>query len=440
MKKVLIANRGAIARRLIRTLNEIGLESVAVFSEADAGAPYLEEASSAIEMRGNRPLDTYLNVDAILKLSGRHGVDAIHPGYGFLSENSDFARSVEEKGITFIGPTSSSIETMGEKVRGRAEMQKYGFPVFAGSEHLSDELDLDEIAATVGFPLVVKPSGGGGGIGMQVVQHRQGLGAAVRQARAIAENAFSESGLYFERWVENPRHIEFQIVGDGRGGCIHLFDRECSIQRRHQKLIEESPAPNMKEEELARQAELAAEVCGQMKYKSLGTIETLFQSDGSFGFLEMNTRIQVEHGVTEQVTGMDLVRLQIDLAMGEELPLQSSITRSGFAMEARLYAEDPETMFPSTGRLQTFRLPDMFGVRVETGYQQGQDVSSYYDPLLAKIIASGNTREQALGRLLIALRAVDVRGVKTNSSLLQKVLMSDEFLSGNIDTGLFNRL
>ena len=440
MKRVLIANRGAIARRLVRAMNDLGVESLVIYSEADEGSAYIDEASSAVRMDGNRPDETYLNKEAILEIAKKHGADAIHPGYGFLSENASFARQVKNSGLLFIGPDPDLIEQMGEKVKGRETMAAHGFPVFPGSEALENKEHIDELAGEIGFPLVVKPSGGGGGIGMQVVSHLQDLSVAIARASSIAEKAFSDPSLYLEKWIDNPRHIEFQIIGDGKGGCVHAFDRECSVQRRHQKLIEESPSPGLDETMLSERAELAAEVCRKIKYGSLGTLETLFLQNGEMGFLEMNTRIQVEHGVTEEVTGLDLVKLQLGLMAGHPLPDQQDIVRKGFAIEARLYAEDPDSMFPSTGRLETFRPPGMFGVRVETGYQRGQTITPYYDPLLAKVIAKGNTREQAIGRLSVALRAFDVSGVKTNAALLQKVLNSDEFLKGNIDTGLLDRL
>jgi len=440
LKRVLIANRGAIARRLVRAMNDIGVESLVIYSEADEGSAYIDEASSAVRMDGNRPDETYLNKEAILEIAKKHGADAIHPGYGFLSENASFARQVKNSGLLFIGPDPDLIEQMGEKVKGRETMAAHGFPVFSGSEALENKENIDELARGIGFPLVVKPSGGGGGIGMQVVSHLQDLSVAIARASSIAEKAFSDSSLYLEKWIDRPRHIEFQIIGDGKGGCVHAFDRECSVQRRHQKLIEESPSPGLDETMLNERAELAAEVCRKIKYGSLGTLETLFLQNGEMGFLEMNTRIQVEHGVTEEVTGLDLVKLQLSLMAGRPLPDQQDIVRKGFAIEARLYAEDPDSMFPSTGRLETFRPPEMFGVRVETGYQRGQAITPYYDPLLAKVIAKGDTREQAIGRLSVALRAFDVSGVKTNAALLQKVLNSDEFLKGNIDTGLLDRL
>ena len=440
MKRILIANRGAIARRLVRAMNDLGVESLVIYSEADEGSAYIDEASSAVRMDGNRPDETYLNKEAILEIAKKHGADAIHPGYGFLSENASFARQVKNSGLLFIGPDPDLIEQMGEKVKGRETMAAHGFPVFPGSEALENKEHIDELAGEIGFPLVVKPSGGGGGIGMQVVSHLQDLSVAIARASSIAEKAFSDPSLYLEKWIDNPRHIEFQIIGDGKGGCVHAFDRECSVQRRHQKLIEESPSPGLDETMLSERAELAAEVCRKIKYGSLGTLETLFLQNGEMGFLEMNTRIQVEHGVTEEVTGLDLVKLQLGLMAGHPLPDQQDIVRKGFAIEARLYAEDPDSMFPSTGRLETFRPPGMFGVRVETGYQRGQTITPYYDPLLAKVIAKGNTREQAIGRLSVALRAFDVSGVKTNAALLQKVLNSDAFLKGNIDTGFLDRL
>ena len=440
MKRILIANRGAIARRLVRAMNDLGVESLVIYSEADEGSAYIDEASSAVRMDGNRPDETYLNKEAILEIAKKHGADAIHPGYGFLSENASFARQVKNSGLLFIGPDPDLIEQMGEKVKGRETMAAHGFPVFPGSETLGSREDLAELARKIGFPLVVKPSGGGGGIGMQVVGRAEDLAVAVSRASSTAEKAFSDPSLYLEKWINRPRHIEFQIIGDGKGGCVHAFDRECSVQRRHQKLIEESPSPGFDETMLTERATLAAEVCRKIKYGSLGTLETLFLENNEMGFLEMNTRIQVEHGVTEEVTGLDLVKLQLNLLTGTRLPNQQDIVRKGFAIEARLYAEDPYSMFPSTGRLEIFRVPELFGVRVETGYKRGQMITPYYDPLLAKVIAKGNTREQAIGRLSVALRAFDVSGVKTNAALLQKVLNSEEFLKGNIDTGLLDRL
>jgi acetyl-CoA carboxylase biotin carboxylase subunit len=327
---------------------------------------------------------------------------------------------------------------MGDKVSARTVMAKLGMPIFAGSELITDVAQAEAFAQSEGFPLVVKPAGGGGGMGMQVVHTKDQLGPALLQAKAIASKAFAASGVYLERWIEAPRHIEFQIIADQQGNAMHLFERECSVQRRHQKLIEESPAPGLDSTAVVERAESCAQICAQLGYDNLGTVETLYTPAGEVGFLEMNTRIQVEHGVTEEVTGVDLVQLQISLACGGSLPKQ--VTRTGFAIEARLYAEDPETQFPSTGTLSIFKPPKLFAVRVETGYQEGQTVSPYYDPMLAKIIARGDTREQAIGRLLIALKAFQVAGVSTNSSLLMRVLQDAAFLRGEVDTNIIQRI
>jgi acetyl-CoA carboxylase biotin carboxylase subunit len=439
VNKILIANRGAIARRIIRACNELGIQSVALYSEADEGSPYLAEASEAFQLAGNDVSETYLNQDAIFSIATQSDADALHPGYGFLAENADFATRVIEAGMQFIGPMPAVLARMGDKVSGRQVMQESGFPVFAGTGLIEDPDAVIELAEEIGYPLVVKPTGGGGGMGMVVVESAAGLPVAVQQASAVAAKAFAAPGVYLEKWIHNPRHVEFQIIGDNEGHCVHAFDRECSVQRRHQKLIEESPTPGLDLGYLATQADLAATTCAKLGYSSLGTVETLVIGD-EMGFLEMNTRIQVEHGVTEEVTGLDLVQLQIDLARGGRLPEQGEIERQGYAIEARLYAEDSTTMFPSTGELRVFRAPEMYGVRIETGYQEGQSIMPYYDPLLAKVIASGTTREQAIGRLTVALRAYDVRGVSTNADLLGSILQSDRFLAGNVDTGIVDDL
>jgi acetyl-CoA carboxylase biotin carboxylase subunit len=433
--KIIVANRGAIARRIIRACNELGIASVAIYTQADEAAPYLAEAGEAFMLEGNLATESYLNQDAIIDIARRCKADGLHPGYGFLAENAGFAERVIEAGLQFIGPRPKWIARMGDKVSGRRLMQDSGFPVFAGTDLVVNSDEVGALAEQLGYPLVVKPTGGGGGMGMVVVNSPQELTGAVRRASAIAAKAFAAPGVYLERWISNPRHVEFQIIGASDGRCIHAFDRECSVQRRHQKLIEESPTPGLDLVYLAEQAELAAATCAKLGYDSLGTVETLV-TGRDMGFLEMNTRIQVEHGVTEEVTGLDLVQLQIDLAGGGQLPKQASIARNGYAIEARLYAEDSTTMFPSTGKLRVFRAPEMYGVRIETGYCEGQQVSPYYDPLLAKVIAKGTTREQAIGRLTVALRAYDVRGVSTNAEFLTDILQSERFLAGDVDTGI----
>ena len=437
IRKILIANRGAIARRIVRACNELGLESVVVHTSVDAHAPYIDEASEAHALRGLRPADSYLDQEQLLGIARTSGADAVHPGYGFLSENAGFAQKVIDAGLTFIGPDPVWLERMGDKVNARRIMAEQGMPVFDGSDFITDLATAHEVAQTIGFPLVVKPSGGGGGMGMQVVEQMDALESALTQAQTVAAAAFGSSDVYLERWIAQPRHIEYQILADEHGNAMHLYERECSIQRRHQKLIEESPAPGIDASVLREQAERGAEICARLGYNNVGTLETLY-SDGSSGFLEMNTRIQVEHGVTEEVTGVDLVQQQILLAAGGQLPEPAEL--SGHAIEVRLYAEDSQTLMPSTGVLRIFQPPQLFGVRVETGYQQGQEVSPYYDALLAKIIAKGSTREQAIGRAVVALQAFTIQGVQTNAALLLRVLRDTAFLRGDIDTGMVARI
>jgi len=438
MRKVLIANRGAIARRIVRACHEMGLQSVVVFSEADAGAPYLAEATEAFPLAGVRPADTYLNLPLLLAIARDSGADAVHPGYGFLSENAQFAQAVVDQGMTFIGPAPEWLSRMGDKVAARALMAKEGFPVFPGSQLLTQSTQALQIAQDIGFPVIVKPAGGGGGMGMVVVEEADALDAALGQAAAIADRAFADSGVYLERFIARPRHIEFQILGDGQGNAIHLYERECSIQRRNQKLLEESPAPGIDPQQLLAIADQGAQICARLGYDNVGTLETLFTEQQDVGFLEMNTRIQVEHAVTEAITGCDLVQAQIRLAAGGQLPPQP--VREGFAMEVRLYAEDPDTLLPSTGRLAVFRPPRMHGLRVETGYQEGQTLTPHYDAMLGKLIAQGDTREKVIGRLLVGLKAFAVQGVKTNAPLLMRILQHDAFLAGQTDTRFVNRL
>ena len=435
--KVLVANRGAIARRIVRACNELGIASVVVYSPADADAPYVQEASAAYALSGLRPLESYLDQGQLMQIASTSGADAVHPGYGFLAENAGFAQRVIDTGMTFIGPAPQWLSRMGDKVNARQMMAAQGMPTFAGSDLITDLQAAGEAAQRIGFPLVVKPSGGGGGMGMQVVEAPEQLESALAQAKAVADAAFANGDLYLERWIQRPRHIEYQILADEHGNAMHLYERECSVQRRHQKLIEESPAPGIDAELLREQARRGAEICAALGYNNLGTLETLY-SDGDTGFLEMNTRIQVEHGVTEEVTGIDLVQQQILLAAGARLP--EPVALQGHAIEVRVYAEDAQTLMPSTGVLRVFQPPQLFGVRVETGYQQGQEVSPYYDALLAKVIATGSTREQAIGRAVVALRAFAIEGVETNTALLLRVLADDAFLRGDIDTGIVERI
>lgn len=435
--KILVANRGAIARRVIRACRELGVQSVAVYSQSDAQAPYLEEADQAFALPGDKARETYLNTAALLGAIKASGADAVHPGYGFLAENADFAAALDAAGVHFIGPSARWLREMGDKVAARKRMSELGFPTHPGSGVVTDVAAAEAAARGIGYPLMLKPAAGGGGIGMQVVAGEADLATAFAASTAISEQNFAASGLYLERYLARPRHIEFQLLADRKGNAMHLYERDCSVQRRHQKVIEEAPAPGIDRALLDAVADRAVAALETIGYDNVGTVETLEQ-DGEFGFLEMNTRIQVEHGVTELITGVDLVATQIRLAAGQPLPVQPQL--DGFAMEARVYSEDPVSFFPSTGKLVRYRPPALFGVRIETGFAEGQIVTPYYDPMLAKVLAHGGTREQALGRLLVALKAFEVVGVKTNIPLLLRVLGDERFVAGGVDTGYLPEL
>ncbi|MEE8244283.1 MAG: biotin carboxylase N-terminal domain-containing protein [Pseudomonadales bacterium] len=436
--KVFIANRGAIARRIVRACSELGLETVAAYSEADRDAPHLAEASESAALRGMRAEETYLNREALLAALETSGADALHPGYGFLAENADFAEQVLERGAAFVGPSPKWLRAMGDKAAALALMADKGFPVLNASAAFDDRQLALAAAERIGYPVMLKAVGGGGGIGMRICKSAAELTAGYGPTRLMAQHAFDDTRLYVEQWLDKPRHIEVQLLADGKGNALHVYERECSIQRRHQKLVEESPAPGIDRASLIELCETAERTVAELGYDNVGTLETLLSTDGGFGFLEMNTRIQVEHGVTEEVTGLDLVQTQIKLAQGDALPERPAL--AGHAIEVRVYAEDSQRMYASTGRLTVFRPPNMFGVRVETGYQEGQLVTPYYDALLAKLIGVGSSREQALGRVLVGLKGFVVRGVKTNIALLQRILQDAEFIAGKLDTGFIERL
>lgn len=437
-KRILVANRGAVARRIIRACDDLDCQSVAVYSDIDSGLPHVNEASSAERLPGYRPVDTYLNGKELVAAAQRADVDAIHPGYGFLAENADFARAVEVAGLKFIGPSASWLERMGEKTRARQWMQENGFPMHAGSGLILDQAMLLEAAESIGYPVILKPAAGGGGIGMIVADDPEALTAADATASHISERTFGQSTIFLEKFLRDSRHVEVQLIGDGES-LMALYERDCSVQRRHQKLIEESPAPKIARADIDELSRRAVEALAG--YDSLGTVETMY-SQGRFGFLEMNTRLQVEHGVTEEVTGVDLVGLQIRIASGEKLStlLLEQPKMDGYAVEARVYAEDPGSMLPCPGHLSVFRVPEMEGVRIEACYREGNTVTPYYDPLLAKVIGKGATRETAIGRTLIALRAMEVNGVKTNAPLLCRILESARFIEANLDTAFVGDL
>ena len=437
-KRVLIANRGAIARRIIRTCQRLGIESVCCYSDLDKATPAVAEADLSARLPGYRAEDTYLNPTQVLKAAEKSGVDAIHPGYGFLSESKSFAQQVDKAGFAFVGPSTDWIDSMSEKTSARRVMANKGFPVHPGSQSIESPRDLDEFIEEVGFPIVLKPSSGGGGIGMLVVNDANELPKKLEQARALAHRAFLDSTIFAEKYLFKPRHIEFQVVGDGTHAFV-LGERECSVQRRHQKLIEETPAPGIGVTELDSISSLVESSCAG--YNNVGTLECLYVN-GKFGFLEMNTRLQVEHGVSEEAYGVDLVELQFRIASGESVDLSqlNAMQRKKFAVEARMYAEDSRTMLPSIGQLNVFQPPELEGVRIDTGYTAGNHITTYYDPLLAKIVGTGSTREQAIARVAIALKAFEVEGVSTNSQLLQNVLGSESFILGNIHTELLESL
>jgi acetyl-CoA carboxylase biotin carboxylase subunit len=437
--KVVVANRGAVAARVLRALKEMGIRSVAVYSEADAGAPYLELAGESHAIGPAPARESYLNQDALIDVLRKSGSDGLHPGYGFLSENAGFAQKVIDAGARFIGPSPRWIAAMGHKTRARELAASHGMPMSKGSGVLPADADATLAAARgIGFPVLVKPAGGGGGIGMLPARNEAELIAAVERSRSMADRGFGNAEVYLERLIERPRHVEFQVLGDVHGGLAHLFERDCSTQRRNQKVVEEAPAPGLARDKAQEVAERIAGIMRKMGYDNIGTVEMLLGADGSFSFLEMNTRLQVEHGVTEEVTGVDLVRAQIRSAAGERLVsiLPGKLEVNGHAIQARVYAEDPKNFLPSPGKLKVFRPPLDRGVRVETGYAEGRDVTPHYDPMIAKVIAHEDTRERAVQKLIEALEAFEIQGLKHNIPAVLAVLRSEPFRAGRVHTGL----
>jgi acetyl-CoA carboxylase biotin carboxylase subunit len=441
--KVLVANRGAVAARVLRALYELRIHSVAVYSEADARAPYLELSSEAYPIGTAPAQESYLNQAKLLDVLKQTGCDGVHPGYGFLAENAEFATRVNDTGARFIGPSPRWLDAMGHKTRARELAAEYGMPMSRGSGVLPADPDAIKSAArAIGYPVLVKPAGGGGGIGMLPAKDEAELIAAVERSRSLAARGFGNAEVYLERLKERPRHVEFQVLGDSHGALRHLFERDCSVQRRHQKIIEESPAPNVPRDQIRSMADRIAETVRGMGYDNIGTVEMLLDADGEFSFLEMNTRLQVEHGVTEEVTGVDLVQAMIRCAAGERLAavLPETIAVTGHAIQARVYAEDPKSFFPSPGKLTVFRPPQDAAIRVDTGYAEGREVTPYYDPMLAKVIVKGASREQAIERLVHALRAFDIQGVKHNIPAVVAILESDAFGHGNVHTGIVDEV
>ena len=441
---VLVANRGEIAVRVIRTLRAMGIRSVAVFSDADADARHVAEADVAVRIGPAPARQSYLNIDAVLSAALRTGAQAIHPGYGFLSENAEFAAALESAGIVFIGPPVKAIQTMGDKIAAKTTVSAFGVPVVPGIARpgLTDA-DLIAAADDVGYPVLVKPSAGGGGKGMRVVHEPSELQAALTSARREAGAAFGDDTLFLERFVLNPRHIEVQVLADGYGNVVHLGERECSLQRRHQKVIEEAPSPLLDKATRTRIGSAACDTARSVDYTGAGTVEFIVSADrpDEFFFMEMNTRLQVEHPVTEMVTGIDLVELQVRIAAGEKLPIaQDDVTMTGHAIEARIYAEDPARGFlPTGGEVLDLAEPRGPGVRVDSGLARGTVVGSDYDPMLSKVIAHADSRAAALRALDRALADTAVLGVTTNIEFLRFLLADPDVVAGQLDTGLLDR-
>jgi acetyl/propionyl-CoA carboxylase alpha subunit len=442
MRKVLIANRGEIACRVIRSCRALGLGTVAVHSDADAGALHVAEADEAQRIGPAPAKQSYLVIGNILAAAKACGADAVHPGYGFLAENSDFAKAVADAGMTWIGPTPESIDDMGDKERARLLARAAGVPILPGSGRFGpgDLAGLSEAAHEVGFPLLVKASAGGGGIGMRRVDKPADLQKTVEATQSLAEKSFGDGTIYLERLIAKARHVEIQVFGFGDGHAVHMYERECSVQRRFQKIVEETPSPGLTAATRTAMAEAAVALVRQERYRGAGTIEFVVDAEsGAFYFLEMNTRIQVEHPVTEMTTGLDLVGLQIRLARGDDLSFltQESIRPRGHSIECRLYAENPAMNFlPSPGPLKRFQLPKVAdGIRIDTGVREGDQITFHYDPMIAKLVSRGRDREEAIGRLLAALGEIRVEGVATNAAFLGRVIDHPAFRAGDTHTG-----
>jgi acetyl-CoA carboxylase biotin carboxylase subunit len=441
-RKILIANRGEIALRILSACKELGVQTVAIYSEADRNSLHVRFADEAICIGPPRSSESYLNIPQVISAAEIANVDAIHPGYGFLSENANFAEVCEASQITFIGPSPEVIRIMGEKDRARQEMAAAGLPIIPGSPGVvPDEDSAVKVAAEIGYPVMIKAAEGGGGRGMRLVRKPHELLPAFRTARSEAEQAFGSANVYIEKLIEHPRHIEFQVLGDRHGHVIHLGERECSLQRRHQKVLEESPSPALTKAMRQKIGTQVVEALTKIGYSSAGTVEFLRDADGSLYFIEMNARIQVEHPVTEMVTGVDLVKSQIRMAAGEKLEdVVGQVEFRGHAIECRINAEDPETFVPSAGRVTAFRVPGGPGIRVDTACYSDAVIPPYYDSLIAKIIAHGHDRAEAIARMKRALTGFVVEGVKTTIPLHRKILDNPEFVSGKFDTHFLERL
>ncbi|MFH5884442.1 acetyl-CoA carboxylase biotin carboxylase subunit [Halalkalibaculum sp. DA3122] len=437
IKKVLVANRGEIALRVIRTCRDMGIETVAVYSDPDANTPHVLHADESVHIGPAASSESYLVFDKIIDAARQTGADAIHPGYGFLSENGDFAERCRKENLIFIGPGADSIRLMGDKMAARELMSRAEVPYPPGTkEALRDPEEAEKIAEEIGYPVLVKAAAGGGGKGMRIIREKSGFRSGIKAARSEARNAFGDDRVYIEKYLVEPRHVEFQIIADEQGNVLHVYDRECSIQRRHQKVIEEAPCAILTPELRAEMAEAAIAAARACDYVGAGTIEFLVDRDRNFYFLEMNTRLQVEHPVTELTTGLDLVELQIRVAEGETLPIkQEDITQQGHAIECRIYAEDPcDNFLPSTGRLTKHRIPSGHGIRVDAGVEEGQEVTINYDPMISKLCSHGKDRDEAIRRMLRALEEYEIAGCRTTIPFCRYVLRHEAFRNAEYDT------
>ena len=437
MKKILVANRGEIAIRVMKTAQKMGIKTVAVYSTIDRNAPHVKFADEAVWIGEAPSNQSYLLGDKIIEVAKKLGVDAIHPGYGFLSENADFAEKAEQNNIVFIGPKSKAIHIMGSKLAAKEAVKQYDIPMVPGlDEAITDIAEAKKVAAQIGFPILIKASAGGGGKGMRVVENEAEFESQMNRAISEALNAFGDGSVFIEKYVASPRHIEIQIMADSHGTILYLFERECSIQRRHQKVVEEAPSSVLTPELRKQMGEAAVLVAKSCDYLGAGTVEFLLDENNNFYFLEMNTRLQVEHPVTELITGLDLVEMQIKVARGEALTIkQEDLKIKGHAMELRVYAEDPLNDFlPSVGHLDVYQLPEGTGIRVDNGFEQGMDIPIYYDPMLAKLITYGDTREEAIEIMINAIDNYLVEGVQTTLPFGKYVMEHDAFRSGNFDT------
>ncbi|MCA0987967.1 acetyl-CoA carboxylase biotin carboxylase subunit [Guptibacillus algicola] len=440
MKKVLIANRGEIAERIIRTCSRLGIETVAVYSSADKDMPYVRLATHAHGIGDPPAAKSYLNQDEIIRVALEEKVDAIHPGYGFLSENASFARKIAEKGLTFIGPSADVVEAMGDKITARKTMIEADVPVVPGSTEIEDVEKAIAYANEVGYPVMLKAAAGGGGIGMQRCENDHDLEKAFSSSQNRAKAYFGNGAMFVEKFIDNARHIEVQIIGDHHGNIVHLYERDCSIQRRNQKVVEETPSPFISANTRNLIGEAATKAAKHVNYTNAGTVEFVMDEDENFYFLEMNTRLQVEHPITEETNGVDLVEWQLLIADGRALPLtQEEISPEGHSIEFRLYAEDPNTFMPSPGKIESLVFPDVKGIRIDGGYESGSAVSPFYDPMIAKIIATGSTRKESLEIARTFFSKFQLTGIKHNGPLFEDLLQESDFQNGQYTTAYLSK-